>query len=193
MPCEAHAIVTAPITEVSLGTVNEAPSLQPVASLGHTQSLPSNVASTDDTNELAIADVDSSLSFSSSIVLSRPMAPLCHTESVQASLASTYDTDDTDELPIDVHSSLSFSSSIELSRSMASLGLNLLLLGYLAGGDDFDESTINEADCSFSVVSSTIISRHEALVGLTQTAALISESDNSSRVDERGKEHTRRA
>ena len=67
-----------------------------------------------------IDDEDSSLSFSSSIALSRPMAPVGHTESVRASLASAYDTDDVDELAIDdVDSSLSFSSSIALSRHMA--------------------------------------------------------------------------
>ena len=98
-PCDAHAIVPDPISEVSDCTVNEAPSLRPVAPLGHIQSLSSNLATaydtddTDDVDELAIDDVDSSLSFSSSIALSRPMAPVGHTESAQVSLARAYDTD----------------------------------------------------------------------------------------------------
>ena len=36
-PCDAHAIVPVPTNEVSLGTVNEAPSLRPMAPLGHTE------------------------------------------------------------------------------------------------------------------------------------------------------------
>ena len=68
---------------------------------------------------------------------------------------------------------------------MASLGPTPLLLDKFAGSDDLDKLAIYEADCSLSVVSSTIILRHEASVGLIQIETLISESNNSSRVDAR--------
>ena len=120
----------------------------------------------------------------------RPMAPRGHTQSLPAAVPTA---NDTNELAIvDVDSSLSFRIANDLSRHMAPLGLTPPLQDNLAGGDDLEELAINEADCSLSVVSSTILSRHEASVGVTQIARLISESDNSSRVDARGEERTRR-
>ena len=95
-----------------------------MAPVGHTESVQASLASaydTDDADELAIDEVDSSLSFSSSIELSRPMASLGLTPLLLGNLA---DGNDPNESAIsEADCSLSVVSSTIISRHEASVGL----------------------------------------------------------------------